>query len=103
MSTHIRQTGPEAAQRPYPSRSSARAGICWCCAPTRRRKISTHFPAAGSIPVTVFLADDTGGDPVAMDDAKQVGWFTPNEIQDLPVPQSMVDCMKMLAGRHRAA
>jgi hypothetical protein len=38
-----------------------------------------------------------------MDDAKQVGWFTPNEIQDLPVPQSMVDCMKMLAagtGRH---
>jgi ADP-ribose pyrophosphatase YjhB (NUDIX family) len=53
--------------------------------------------------LTVFLADDTGGDPVAMDDAKQVGWFTPKEIQDLPVPQSMVDCMKMLAGRHRAA
>ena len=67
--------------------------------------LSSDAPGEASKPhffLTVFLADDTGGDPVAMDDAKQVSWFTPREIQDLPVPQSMVDCMKMLAGRHRA-
>lgn len=52
--------------------------------------------------LTVFLADDTGGDPVAMDDARQIGWFTPEEIRGLPVPQSMVDCMDMLEGKRPA-
>ena len=52
--------------------------------------------------LTVFLAEDTGGDPVAMDDARQVGWFTPEEIRGLPVPQSMVDCMDMLEGKRPA-
>jgi 8-oxo-dGTP diphosphatase len=51
--------------------------------------------------LTVFLADDMGGEPEAMDDAKAVGWFAPDEIRSLPVPQSMVTCMDMLAGVER--
>lgn len=46
--------------------------------------------------LTVFLADDPGGDPVAQDDAKEVGWFTPDEIRALNTPQSMVTCLEML-------
>jgi len=58
--------------------------------------VSSHFF------LTVFLADDPGGDPVALDDAKAVGWFTPQEIRSLPAPESMVVCMDMLAtGAHR--
>ncbi|MGJ8569897.1 MAG: NUDIX hydrolase [Hoeflea sp.] len=53
--------------------------------------VSSHFF------LTVFLADDPGGEPVAMDDAKAVGWFTPEQIRGLPVPQSMVTCMELLA------
>jgi len=52
--------------------------------------------------LTVFLAEDLGGEPRAMDDAKEVGWFTVEEIRGLPVPQSMVDCMDMLAGNRQA-
>lgn len=52
--------------------------------------------------LTVFLAEDPGGEPVAMDDAKAVGWFTPEQIRSLPAPESMVICMDMLArGEHR--
>ena len=47
--------------------------------------------------LTVFLADDPGGTAVALDDAKAVGWFTPEQIADLPVPQSMTTCMDRLA------
>ncbi|SOE08858.1 ADP-ribose pyrophosphatase YjhB (NUDIX family) [Hoeflea halophila] len=47
--------------------------------------------------LTVFLADDPGGTAVAQDDAKAVGWFTPEEIRELPVPQSMTSCMDRLA------
>lgn len=51
--------------------------------------------------LTVFRADDQGGDPEALDDAKAVGWFTPEEIRALPVPQSMRDCIEMLAAREQ--
>ena len=47
--------------------------------------------------LTVFLADDPGGTAVALDDAKAVGWFTPEQIVELPVPQSMTTCMDRLA------
>lgn len=53
--------------------------------------LSSHFL------LTVFLADDPGGEPVALDDAKAVGWFTPDEIRTLNVPESMVSCIDMLA------
>lgn len=61
--------------------------------PSRRAdgSLSSHFL------LTVFLADDPGGGPIAHDDAKAVGWFTPDEIRMLPVPESMVTCMDMLA------
>jgi len=47
--------------------------------------------------LTVFLADDPGGTAVALDDAKAVGWFAPEQIRELPVPESMTSCMDMLA------
>lgn len=47
--------------------------------------------------LTVFLADDPGGTARALDDAKAVGWYTPEEIRELPVPQSMTTCMDRLA------
>jgi len=55
-------------------------------------------PGSGShFFLTVFRVDDPGGDPVAQDDAREVGWFTPDEVRSLPVPESMVTCMDMLA------
>ncbi|MDP2122083.1 MAG: NUDIX hydrolase [Hoeflea sp.] len=51
--------------------------------------------------LTVFLADDPGGDPVARDDAKAVGWFTSDEIRALHTPPSMVTCMDLLAAGNR--
>ncbi|AKH99895.1 ADP-ribose pyrophosphatase [Hoeflea sp. IMCC20628] len=53
--------------------------------------LSSHFL------LTVFLADDPGGEPQALDDAREVGWFSPEEIRTLHAPQSMVDCIDMLA------
>ena len=59
-------------------------------------RVSSHFF------LTVFLADDPGGEPQALDDAKAIGWFAPGEIRSLPTPDSMVTCMDMLAsGEHR--
>ena len=59
-------------------------------------RVSSHFF------LTVFLADDPGGEPQALDDAKAIGWFAPGEIRSLPTPGSMVICMDMLAsGEHR--
>ncbi|KJS11370.1 MAG: ADP-ribose pyrophosphatase [Hoeflea sp. BRH_c9] len=67
--------------------------------------LSLDDPGASDSPhffLTVFLAEDPGGDPVALDDAKEVGWFTPEQIRSLPAPESMVTCMDMLArGEHR--
>lgn len=58
--------------------------------------IASHFY------LTVFLADDPGGEPVALDDARAIGWFAPEDIRSLPTPESMVTCMDMLAaGAHR--
>ncbi|WP_052161916.1 NUDIX hydrolase [Hoeflea sp. BAL378] len=52
--------------------------------------------------LTVFLADDPGGEPVAQDDAREVGWFTSDEIRALSTPPSMIACIDMLAeGRDR--
>ncbi|MDF1607755.1 NUDIX hydrolase [Hoeflea sp. YIM 152468] len=52
--------------------------------------LSSHFL------LTVFLADDAGGEPQALDDALEVGWFTPDEIRRLNAPDSMTTCMEML-------
>ena len=57
--------------------------------------VSSHFF------LTVFLADDPGGQARALDDAKAVGWFTPEEIRTLPAPESMRICMDMLAADNR--
>lgn len=54
-------------------------------------QLSSHFL------LTVFLADDPGGEAQALDDAKAVGWFTPDEIRRLHAPDSMTTCMDMLA------
>ncbi|MCY0095776.1 NUDIX hydrolase [Hoeflea ulvae] len=51
--------------------------------------------------LTVFVADDPGGEPQALDDAKAVGWFSPEEIRSLHAPQSMVECIDMLAAMAR--
>jgi len=61
--------------------------------PSRRAdgSLSSHFL------LTVFLAEDPGGEPQALDDAKAVGWFTPEEIRALHTPDSMITCMDMLA------
>jgi 8-oxo-dGTP diphosphatase len=59
--------------------------------------ITSDDPGRSGFMLTVFLADDPGGEARALDDAKAIGWFTPGEVKDLPVPQSMVDCMEMLA------
>jgi 8-oxo-dGTP diphosphatase len=62
-----------------------------------RGRVSPHFF------LTVFLVDDAGGEAIAQDDAKAVGWFTPEQIRNLPAPESMVTCMDMLAtGGHRS-
>lgn len=62
--------------------------------PTRQAdgRLSSHFR------LTVFLAEDPGGEARALDDAAAVGWFTPEEILRLPVPRSMIDCIGLLAG-----
>lgn len=52
--------------------------------------------AASHFLLTVFVADDPGGEPVALDDAKAVGWFAPEEIRLLPTPASMITCIDML-------
>jgi len=61
--------------------------------PSRRAdgSLSSHFL------LTVFLVDDPGGEPQALDDAKAVGWFAPEEIRALHAPDSMITCMDMLA------
>lgn len=57
--------------------------------------VSSHFF------LTVFIAEDPGGDAMAMDDAKAVGWFTPQQIRTLPTPESMVKCMDMMTAEDR--
>lgn len=58
--------------------------------------VTSHFL------LTVFLAQDQGGEPVAQDDAKAVGWFTPDQIRHMAVPKSMVTCADMLSGQSPA-
>ena len=56
-------------------------------APERR----THFF------LSVFLIDaDDSQEAVAADDAGEAGWFTPEEIVDLPVPASVLECAERL-------
>lgn len=56
-------------------------------APERR----THFF------LSVFLIDAASNqDAVAADDASDAGWFTPAEIRDLPVPESVLECAERL-------
>jgi 8-oxo-dGTP diphosphatase len=65
--------------------------------PFARFDLTSESSGSSGFLLTVFLADDPGGEARALDDAQAVGWFTACEIKDLPVPQSMVDCMEMLA------
>ncbi|WP_422370766.1 NUDIX hydrolase [Hoeflea sp.] len=62
--------------------------------------LTTDDPAEtnrASFLLTVFRADDPGGEARALDDAKEVAWFTPDEIRRLRTPQSMLTCIDMLA------
>lgn len=65
--------------------------------PFARFDLTSDDPGKSGFLLTVFLADDPGGEARALDDAKAVGWFTPSEIKALSAPQSMVDCMDMLS------
>ncbi|WP_394688654.1 NUDIX hydrolase [Hoeflea sp.] len=65
--------------------------------PFARFDLRSDHPGKSGFLLTVFLADDPGGEARALDDAKAVGWFTPGEIKALSVPQSMMECMDMLA------
>ncbi|MEQ8479400.1 MAG: NUDIX hydrolase [Hoeflea sp.] len=65
--------------------------------------LTTDDPAASNrsnFLLTVFRADDPGGQARALDDAKAVAWFTPDEIRSLRTPQSMLTCIDMLAADH---
>ncbi len=47
--------------------------------------------------LSVFLLDcDTDADPIASDDAASAGWFTAKEIEDLPCPLSVRECIEQL-------
>lgn len=46
--------------------------------------------------LTVFTADYAGGEAVAQDDAAEAGWYTPDEIRSLPVPESVLSCLHLL-------
>lgn len=47
--------------------------------------------------LSVFLVDDTGNEEaVAADDAGEAGWYTPEEVRDLPVPASVLECAERL-------
>jgi ADP-ribose pyrophosphatase YjhB (NUDIX family) len=39
---------------------------------------------------------------IAADDATDAGWYTPEEIRDLPVPPSVLECAERLAGLEKA-
>ncbi|MCZ4089822.1 NUDIX hydrolase [Sinorhizobium psoraleae] len=49
---------------------------------------------------------DTNSVAIASDDAAGVGWFTPQEIFELPIPESVRQCVEKLSGlspRHNVA
>lgn len=55
----------------------------------------------GDFFLSVFLADCRDVTPmVAQDDAASAGWFTIAEINALPVPQSVRDCVEQLQLLH---
>lgn len=61
--------------------------------PTRRAdgSLASHFL------LTVFLVEDAGGaEIVAADDALTAGWYSRAEIETLPIPQSVRECLDML-------
>ncbi len=50
--------------------------------------------------LSVFLVEsDDDADPVAGDDASEIGWYTPEEIRALPIPDSVRECVDRLALR----
>ena len=51
--------------------------------------VSSHFF------LTVFRAAYIGGTATAADDAAEAGWFTPQEISALPVPDSVTTCIAL--------
>ncbi|OAP40613.1 ADP-ribose pyrophosphatase [Sinorhizobium glycinis] len=49
--------------------------------------------------LSVFTVEaDPDCDAIAADDAADVGWFTPEEIFALPIPESVRHCVEKLAG-----
>jgi ADP-ribose pyrophosphatase YjhB (NUDIX family) len=44
--------------------------------------------------LNVFLVEaDEDADAVAADDAADAGWYSPGEIRNLPVPESVMECV----------
>lgn len=54
-------------------------------------EIESHFF------LSVFRVEaDLGAEATASDDAAALGWFTPGEIEALPAPESVHDCVRRL-------
>lgn len=55
------------------------------------------WPESRHFLLSVFMVEaDSAAVAVASDDATGVGWFTPEEIFALPVPESVRDCVEKL-------
>lgn len=56
-----------------------------------------HIPASrGGFHLHVFQADRISGDLQAADDAALAGWYAPEQMKALPMPQSMRDMLSRL-------
>lgn len=67
--------------------------------PTRRAdgSLSSHFL------LTVFLVDGApDAEILAADDAMTAGWYTRAELDSLPLPDSVIECLDLIARRDLA-
>jgi len=61
-------------------------------------QVASHFF------LSVFrVAADASSEAIAADDAADQGWYTLQEIRDLPVPPSVLDCVERLAALTEAS
>jgi ADP-ribose pyrophosphatase YjhB (NUDIX family) len=61
-------------------------------------QVASHFF------LSVFrVAADASSEAIAADDAADQGWYTLEEIRDLPVPPSVLDCVERLAALTEAS